>query len=331
VSNKLKRLFGGVAFLGLGGVLIFACSSSNSSDVSATQACADVASARCQKLQQCNPQSLLNIYGDLGTCTSTQASTCVSNLAAIDTANTPAHTEGCAQATPSQTCDDFALGNVPAPCTPPAGPRDAGSDCAVSGQCATANCLVPKTSVCGTCAAPPGLGDDCFNNSCGPGLLCNKVSFVCVAPVAAAAACDDSSECAPGLTCIGNTSTVLGACVALAALGASCNIADGGSRCDGRIGLYCNTEAGKVCAPVATASSSQQCGTVDGGVIDCLSDSFCEKAMGSTAGTCVPPAAAGLPCDTVNGPNCTLPSRCVLGVAGGTSGTCQTTNPQSCN
>jgi hypothetical protein len=257
VSNKLKRLFGGVAFLGLGGVLIFACSSSNSSDVSATQACADVASARCQKLQQCNPQSLLNIYGDLGTCTSTQANTCVSNLAATDTANTPAHTEGCAQATPSQTCDDFALGNVPAPCTPPAGPRDAGSDCAVSGQCATANCLVPKTSVCGTCAAPPNLGDDCFNNSCGPGLLCNKVSFVCVAPVAAAAACDDSSECAPGLTCIGNTSTVLGACVALAALGASCNIADGGSRCDGRIGLYCNTEAGKVCAPVATASSSQ--------------------------------------------------------------------------
>jgi len=259
------------------------------------------------------------------------ATTCVGTLGATDTANTPVHTEGCAQATPDQTCDDYFLGNVPTACMPPSGPRDAGSDCAVSGQCATAYCLVPKTTVCGACNEPPGLGASCFNNDCGPGFLCDKVSVLCVAPVAASGACDDSSACAPGLTCLGNTNTALGACVALATLGASCDLANGGSRCDSRMGLYCNTVAGKICAVVATASASQVCGTVDGGVIDCLAQSFCEKPADSAAGTCVAPAGDGDACDTLNGPICTAPSRCVFTAEGGTTGLCQPPAPQGCN
>ncbi len=331
MSRPSQRLSGALVVLGSSVLLVFACSSSTSSNVSAAQACADVAAARCQKVQQCNPQGLLNTYGDLSGCESTQATTCVGNLAAPDTANTPAHTEGCAQATPSQTCDDYFLGNVPSACTPPAGPRDAGSDCAVSGQCATAYCLIPRTTACGACNEAPGLGTSCFNNSCGPGFLCDNVSFLCVAPVSASGACDDSSVCAPGLTCIGNTGTALGACVALATLGTSCDLAHGGSRCDARSGLYCNTQAGKVCAPVATASASEACGTLDGGVIECLADAFCQKPASSTTGTCVAPAADGAPCDTVNGPICAVPSRCVLSTEGGTTGVCQTTNPQLCN
>lgn len=331
MSRQQLSLLGVVSLLASGGSLFFACSSSSSSSVTAAQACADVAAARCQIVQQCNPQGLLNTYGDLTACESTQAATCVTTLAAPDTANTPAHTEGCAQATPSQSCDDYFLGIEPAACTPPAGPFDAGSACAVSGQCATSYCLIPKTAACGTCAAAPGLGDSCLNNSCGPGFLCDSASFLCVTPVSASGACNDSSECAPGLTCIGNTNSALGACVALATQGASCDIADGGSRCDSHFGLYCNTEAGKICAVVATASASQQCGTVDGGVIDCLADSFCQKPVDTAAGTCVAPAAEGAACDTANGPICAVPSRCVLTSAGGTTGTCQTTNPQTCD
>jgi hypothetical protein len=330
MSRELKRLLSVVAVLGSSGWLVFACASST--NVSAAQACSDVAAARCQKLQQCNPQALLNVYGDIATCESTQTATCVSYLAAPDTANTPAHTESCAQATPSQTCDDFALGNVPTACQPPAGPRDAGSDCAVSGQCGTAYCLILKTTTCGTCAEPPGVGASCFNNSCGPGLLCDSLSSLCVEPLAASAACDDTSACGPGLTCIGNTATALGVCTPLeTAVGASCNLADGGSRCDGRLGLYCNAEAGKVCAQVGTASTSAQCGTVDGGVIDCLADGFCQKPAGSADGTCVAPAAEGGTCDTVSGPICSRPARCVLDLEGGTTGVCHTTDPQSCN
>jgi hypothetical protein len=331
MSRQRTRLASFASLLGASGFLAFACSSSNSTSVSASQACADVAAARCQKVQQCNPQGLLDTYGDLASCESTQATTCISTLAAPDTANTPAHTEGCAQAEPSQTCEDYFLGNVPSACTPPAGPRDAGSDCAVSGQCTTAYCLIPKTAACGSCDVAPGLGDSCLNNSCGSGFLCDNTSFLCVTPIAASGACNDSSACAPGLTCIGNTPTALGACVALATLGGSCDLADGGSRCDSRFGLYCNTEAGKICAPVATASASEACGSVDGGVIDCLADAFCQKPSDAGAGTCVAPAVDGAACDTADGPICSVPSRCVLGSVGGTTGVCQTTNPQTCN
>ncbi len=330
MPHPSKRLVAAVALLGVSGLLAFACSSSTAS-VSAAQACADVATARCQKEQQCDPQALLTTYGDLATCESTQSTTCVANLAAPDTANTPAHTEGCAQATPSQTCDDYALGNVPAACTPPAGSRDAGSDCAVSGQCATAYCLIEKTSACGVCAETPGLGASCFNTSCGPGFLCDKVSYLCVTPVAASGACDDTSACAPGLTCLGNTATALGTCVALATLGESCDLTDGGSRCDGRFSLYCNTEAGKVCATAATATASEACGTIDGGAVDCVGDSFCQKVGDAKVGNCVAAAADGTACDTANGPICTPPARCVLTDAGVTTGLCQPTNPQACN
>lgn len=335
MSRQHPRLLGVVSLLAASGFLFFACSSSSSSSVSASQACADVAAARCQIVQQCNPQGLLNTYGSLSACVSTQAASCATTLAAPDTANTPAHTEGCAQATPSQSCDDYFLGIEPAACTPPTGPFDAGSACAVSGQCATSYCLIPKTAACGTCAEPPGAGDSCVNNSCGPGFLCDSpdsTPTICVAPVAASGACNDSSECAPGLTCIGYTNSALGACVALATTaGASCDLADGGSNCDSHLGLYCNSELGKICAVVATASATQPCGRIDGGVIDCLADSFCVRPQSSLAGTCVAPAADGDACDTANGPICLTPSRCVLTSDVGTTGICQTTNPQTCN
>ncbi len=330
MSREPKRLLASATVLCVSGLLVFACSTSTSTSTT-SQACADVAQARCQKLQQCNPQGLLNTYGDLASCASTQASTCVSNLSAPGTANTPEHTEGCAQATPSQSCDDYALGTLPTACQPPAGPRDAGSVCAVSGQCATANCLIQKTSVCGTCAPAPGAGDSCFNQSCGLGLVCDKITVTCAAPVSASGACDDSSACAPGLTCLGNTASALGACVPLATLGANCDLTDGGSRCDGRFGLYCNVQAGRVCAPVATATASQPCGTIDGGVIECVASAFCQKSGNSKSGTCVPPAAEGSGCDTVNGPICAAPARCVLSVEGGTTGTCQAIVPENCN
>jgi hypothetical protein len=323
MTRERKRLLSFLAVLGFSGLLSFACSSS--SNVSASQACSDVSQARCQKLQVCDPQALLNTYGDLAGCQSTQASTCESTLAVPDTANTPAHTEDCAQALSGVSCDDYQLGNVPTACQPPAGPRDAGSECSVSGQCATAYCLLSRTETCGTCSATPGLGASCANNACGPGFLCDSVSQLCVAPVEASGPCNSSSACAPGLTCLGNTETSLGTCAPLATLGASCNLADGGSRCDSRFGLYCNTEAGKVCAPVATASASQPCGTIDGGVTDCVADSFCQKPEGSNAGTCVAPAAEGGACDTLNGPICATPARCVLATEGGTSGICHTT------
>lgn len=332
MSANPNRLLATAAVLSISTLLAFACSSSTST-TSAAQAYADVAQARCNKIQQCDPQGLLNTYGDLAGCTTTQAASCVSNLSAPDTANTPEHTEGCAQAIPGESCDDYLLGNSPSACQPPAGPREAGSACAVSGQCANANCLILKTQACGTCAPAPVAGDSCANATCAPGLVCDKVTLTCAAPLSASSgACDDSSACAPGLTCLGNTDGgPSGSCVPLATLGGNCDLADGGSRCDGRFGLYCSVPAGKVCAPVANATAAQPCGTIDGGVIECVAGGFCQKPANSKSGTCVPPAADGAACDTVNGPICAAPARCVLSAVGGTTGSCQATLPQSCN
>jgi hypothetical protein len=331
MRRELRKFLVGFAVVA-GAALSFSSACSSSSSPSADQACADVATARCQKMQECNPQGLLNTYGDLSSCESRQSANCVMNLAAPQTANTPAHTESCAQATPSQSCSDFALGNVPSACTPPAGPRDAGSPCSVSAQCATAYCLISRTSACGVCAPQPRVGDSCANNGCGPGLLCDSMTSQCVAPVGTGGSCTGSSVCAPGYTCIGNTDTTTGTCVALATtVGASCDVADGGTRCDGRQGLYCNVPQGRVCAKVADATATLECGTVDGGVIDCTAGAFCQKAAGSKSGICIAPAVDGAACDRVNGPTCASPSRCVLSVEGGTTGTCQTTNPSACN
>ena len=320
--------------LGAGAVVVSAaCSNSSSSaNVTPAQACADLAAVRCQKMQECNPQGIVNTYGDLATCESRQSATCVTNLSAPQTANTPGHTEDCSTALPATSCSDFELGNVPPACQPPVGPRDAGSPCAVSGQCATAYCLVPKTASCGTCAPSPVVGASCVNNACGPGLVCDAKTLFCEVPIGAGGACDDNSACAPGLTCIGNTNTLDGKCVALAtAVGASCDLTDGGTRCDGRLGLYCNVPQGRVCAQVANAAATFACGTIDGGVIDCTAGAFCQKPGSARAGICVAPAADGTGCDESNGPTCSTPSRCVLSSVGGTTGTCVTTDPATCN
>ncbi len=318
---------------GVAAVVPAACSSSNgNTNVTPEQACADLATARCQKMQQCNPQGVLNTYGDLATCESRQAATCVTNLAAPQTANTAARTEDCAQATPGESCTDFELGNVAPPCQPPVGPRDAGSPCAVSGQCATAFCLIERTTSCGTCAPQPTVGASCANSGCGPGLVCDSRTELCAAPVVSGGSCGDSSVCTPGLTCILGAGADAGTCVPLATtVGASCDLADGGTRCDGRQGLYCNVPEGRVCDRVADATATFACGTIDGGVIDCTAGAFCQRPGTSRSGICVAPAAEGGPCDTSSGPGCSSPARCVLSSAGATTGTCVTTNPTVCN
>ena len=93
MRREIVSVLLGCSIAGLGGALLSSACSSGSSTLTAQQACADVAAARCQKMEQCNPQGLINTYGDLSTCETKQSATCVDNLAAPQTANTPSHTE----------------------------------------------------------------------------------------------------------------------------------------------------------------------------------------------------------------------------------------------
>jgi len=228
MRREIVSVLLGCSIAGLGGALLSSACSSGSSTLTAQQACADVAAARCQKMEQCNPQGLINTYG--------------------------------------------------------------------------------------------------------PGLLCSDVTNLCVAPVASGGSCADNSVCAPGTGCIGNSPTAAGTCLALATTqGAACDPNDGGPRCDGRLGLYCNVPEGRICDRIVNAAPTQECGTVDGGVIDCIAGGFCQRLDGGRSGTCIAPVGNGLDCDTTDGPTCAVPARCVLSIVGGTSGICQTTNPAVCN
>jgi hypothetical protein len=332
MDRALRRIVLCCALASVMEAVISAGCSSSSGAVSIEQACADLASARCQKMQTCNLQGIVNAYGDLTSCESRQTATCVTNLGAPQSANSASHTEDCAQAIPAEACSDFELGNVAPACQPPPGPRAVGTPCSVNAQCASAFCLFPKTSTCGTCATAPAVGASCANNGCGPGLVCDSHTQLCAMPVGSGGGCDDSSVCAPGLTCIGNTATDSGTCVALAtSVGAACDLADAGTRCDGRLGLYCNVREGRRCDRIGEATPTLACGTIDGGLIDCSAGAFCQFSGFPPSGICIAPDSEGLPCDTLNGPLCSVPARCVLSDVGGTTGTCRTTDPAACN
>ena len=140
MRREIGSLLLGCCIVAAGAAVLSTGCSSESSNVSAQQACTDLAAARCQKMQQCNPQGLLNTYGDLSTCESTQSSTCTTNLSAPQTAQTPAHTEACAQALPGESCSDYLLGNVASACQPPLvlGPQEPPARCPPSAPPPTA-------------------------------------------------------------------------------------------------------------------------------------------------------------------------------------------------
>ena len=78
--------------------------------------------------------------------------------------------------------------------------------------------------------------------------------------------------------------------------------------CSRDAGLYC-AMAG-MCAALATAADGMPCGNVSG-VITVCTFGACFGASGMTPGTCHAGAADGAACDTVDGPDCQAPARCV--------------------
>src|SRR5215470_17609 len=95
--NKLScRLPAGLA---LAAALGAGCSSDvTTGSLGADGACADVARARCARLEACAPTILQIRYPDQATCEAREKASCVGALAAPGNGNNPTHTEACAQA-----------------------------------------------------------------------------------------------------------------------------------------------------------------------------------------------------------------------------------------
>jgi hypothetical protein len=123
-------------------------------------------------------------------------------------------------------------------------------------------------------------------------------------------------------------------------VGASCDPShETAADCDSTLELYCDAvKANKTfhtCLQAAKAGPGKPCGTVNGVYTQCTGASVCEKlASTGDAGTtsvCVARAADGASCDTVTGPACMAPARCIgTQLDGGTSGKCTLPDTTPC-
>jgi hypothetical protein len=336
-----------IGFLALG---LVACGSTNSpagggggasgsgGAISADQACADVASARCTQRSMCSMHAratgpganLVRTYGDMQTCVARETLACKNGLAAPQTGNSPNEVEKCVAAFPTYSCQSYFDNDPPTDCAV-TGARANGATCTFNGQCSSGFCQGTKNSVCGTCADPPQPGADCSVSACWHNQNCLASSMTCAAVVSMNGACNAAMPCDNALSCVGSSSTATGTCQpAGATVGAAC----GGTMpgCDGTLGLYCVSST-RMCAALAFVGDGQPCGLLaDGTRAACIAGE-CYTATGtagsSDVGTCKASVDAASACDTVLGPSCLAPAKCVL-TGGGSAGTCVVPTADMC-
>jgi hypothetical protein len=320
--------------LGLG-IAVAACGQvTQTSSSSPVQACTDLAQALCAKRASCTGGAgITRTNGDMSTCVTREELSCTIALDAPDIGNTPSTVEACVAAYATYSCADFLNGNPPAVCTPSGG-RANGATCAFNDQCQTAFCARDQNTICGACAPAPSPGDSCASSACGHDQTCIDATQTCAQEGDLNSACGAGAPCGAGLSCVGSTATVAGSCqVAVGMAGKSCGGA-GNAGCDGSLGLYCAGAAGaKTCMLMTYAADGAACGLMsDGTRVGCKAGT-CFTSAGAAAsddtGVCKADAPDGAACDTMLGPRCAPPARCVLGGTG-TAGICTVPDAKSC-
>ena len=327
-----------------------ACSSSSSKPfgtVSATQACADRAQTSCAKRASCTGgDNVKRVFGTMDACIGRTTLNCMQGLAAMNQGNTPEMVESCAQSTPTLDCAAI-FNDTPTGSCAATGPLPNGSACVFPGQCQSGYCGGTKNVVCGACADPPDAGASCLTSTCGHGQDCVSSTELCTPYGNAGDPCDASTPCGYDFTCVGASAAngTPGTCQApVAVVGQPCNGTLPG--CDTRMGLYCVGPSGsktcvaatyvadgQPCGPITPLASTTSTGTAATSYATCLAGScYTTTGVASTTetGTCKADAADGVACDTVLGPGCLSPARCVLtGV--GTTGVCTEPTDATCS
>jgi hypothetical protein len=305
-------------------VATVACSGSNASggsNVSASQACSDLASAICSKLQSCAPFLVQLEYGSVSTCEQVTQGPCTEALGANGVTASTSEVESCAQGYTGASCSDLESNNTPSACQVH-GSLAAGTACGSAIQCSgDSYCNIGTNSTCGVCAALVAAGGSCQAESdCEKGLVCHTATGAtagtCVAPVAQGASCTaGGTPCAFPDVCTGGT------CQAAGGAGAQCDPAAG--NCDITQGLYCGQNS--VCTKATIVSAGQACGLVNGTYALCGSGSTCTLSGTTGMGTCAAAAANGASCGANGaGAACMPGAACVNGV-------CTVANPASCH
>ncbi len=295
------------------------CSSSAAASpgVTASDACAQLASAYCNRLSSCTSFYSLLAFGDVATCQTRFAAQCVTGLAAPGDGSTPDSTAACAIKAPAVACVDLFANVLPTECQPVVGAEADGAACGDSSQCKSRFCAFDDSkATCGTCAEPVAAEAACVNGGCPSGLKCGT-DTKCHRVGALNDACDDAHACASSLACFNSK------CVLPAGNGADCDPAGSTTTthvpCDLVGGYWCNLTS-KKCETIAlNAARGANCGlnVTTGGLTVCEPKSYCSMNATTYAGTCVARVADGGACDatakTLGGP-CTDPAKCLGGV-----------------
>jgi hypothetical protein len=265
------------------------------------------------------------MFGTMQECLARQALQCTSAFRAPGSGHSLATEQKCVDAFAAYSCADFFASNSPDVCQPP-GARLNGAGCAFNAQCRTGFCTGERRAQCGTCAPEPAVGASCAASDCGRGQSCDATSMTCKAPGASGDQCDSNDDCGYGLVCAGNAAAGgAGTCKpAVEDPGAAC----GGMLpvCDGAQGLFCGGATGaKKCIATTFVAAGAACGLLAPDSFAGCTAAACYTATGLAGagemGICEANAADGAACDTVAGPQCEFPARCVLG--NGTAGVCK--------
>jgi hypothetical protein len=296
------------------------------------EACAAVAKAVCDKRVACSGKinatgvGIIRMFGTMTECLTRQALQCTSAFKAPGSGHSLATEQECVSAFANYSCAEFFADSVPLPCQPP-GARVNGAACAFDAQCKSDFCTGEKNAACGTCGPAPALGASCAASDCGRGQVCDGTTTTCKALGVAGDPCDSGDVCGYALICSGNAATTANRiCEAtISDLGAAC----GGAMpvCDGTVGLYCGGAMGaKKCVATTFVGAGMPCGVISQDTFVQCTAGGCYTDKGTIGagemGTCKVNAADGAACDTVLGPACEVPARCILS-GNGTAGTCR--------
>jgi hypothetical protein len=303
--------------------------------LTAQQACGDLAQAECTERTSCSGgANITRVFGNLNECIIRETLTCLDGLAAPQTGNSPALVEQCVIAFGTYSCADYFNNNPPAVCAA-IGPRSTGAVCAVNGQCASGYCAGTKNTLCGTCAEPPAAGASCASSSCGHDQMCVDATMLCEGYGTTGAACDADTPCGNGLDCVGDVASTSepGTCQAAAA-GAATPCGGTMPGCDGTQGWFCGGPAGaKTCMAVTFVGDTMPCGSLSATSFAGCTAGSCYTSTGvagaGQTGTCKTDVLEGAGCDTVLGPACLLPARCVTS-GDASAGTCTLPSGATC-
>jgi hypothetical protein len=278
-------------------------------------ACAAYATARCARYRACLPMRFAILYSSFADCEQATRVTCLGELSAPGTSRTPLAVSACALDSAAQSCADW-LGALPASCAEP-GSLAVDAGCEYNSQCASRYCQRAQGSWCGVCRARDIAGAPCDpqQGSCISSLRCAygcpgpdscaaaDMVYRCAQEKALGSACDNVTECRPGLVCVS------GACTTPKGLGEVCDSKESLS-CDVAADLSC---VDGVCIENSYAAAGAVCNTPSASYCSGLGacDGSDGHAVSTGPGTCSPPGAEGEACSSDS--LCHQPALCLGG------------------